>query len=436
MSIGRVGGEWVNDYSAVGEPSLKNTDVRVLRFLSEIDGVIQFNYGDGNAWDEDFEKMDKPPGSAGIAFAVVEKCDLVYFAGHGSISGLSFGRNDRDDGIASPAEVSWGEDKLKWIVLDACDILVGHDSGFIPPIDAALYSKTDTIFFFVDQAYISYTYGLGLDPGFPKRISDGWENWPTRFKKNIDAAVYKGDGKAYFFKGGEYLRHTLGVGMDSGYPKQIAGHWKNWPVRFENGIDAAVYNGDGKAYFLKGGEYLRHTFGSGMDSGYPKPIAGHWKNWPGSFTGGVDAAAYLGDGKAYFFKGLHYLKHTFGQGMASGYPKLIEDNWIGVPESKHFAVTRWDSAFNGLHYIFGFNSVSRDVKDRGRIFAQYLNDGFKFRVAWKKACQETESSDIRWAYIRAVQEGTDTENDHWINKGYVSNPPDAPTSFVFRDGSC
>jgi hypothetical protein len=156
--------------------------------------------------------------------------------------------------------------------------------------------------------------------------------------KTIDAVIPSAlnistNGKVYFFGGDQYVRYTLGAGRDPSYSRIIEEHWIGWPGGhggFTSRIDAALVHPNGKAYFFKGNQYIRHTFGSGMDSGYPKPINGNWKNWPNNFTSGIDAALVHPNGKAYFFKGNQYIRHTFGSGMDSGYPRSTLEFWPGV----------------------------------------------------------------------------------------------------------
>ena len=93
---------------------------------------------------------------------------------------------------------------------------------------------------------------------------------------------------------------------------------------------------------------------------------------------------------------------------------------------------RWGwPVFNGLHMILGFHTTCSDEPDRGRLLAQYLNAGWTVRQAWIRACQDTEDSDVTWAYLRADGHGTDTYNDHWWGKGHVSEDPDHPTSLFY-----
>ncbi len=158
----------------------------------------------------------------------------------------------------------------------------------------------------------------------------------------IDAAL-KGEGKyagkAYFFKGDQYLRYDWNIdAVDPGYPLPIAGNWPGIPDSIARGIDAAL-NGEGKyagkAYFFKEGQYLRYDWNiDAVDSGYPLPIAGNWTGMPDSFSRGIDAALN-GEGKyagkAYFFKGDQYLRYDWNiDAVDSGYPLPIAGNWPGL----------------------------------------------------------------------------------------------------------
>lgn len=95
----------------------------------------------------------------------------------------------------------------------------------------------------------------------------------------------------------------------------------------------------------------------------------------------------------------------------------------------------WD-CFAGLHYILGFDTTCADESKRGRYFAEKLNAGWRVRDAWIHACQETEDSGTRWAYLRADADGTNTYDDHWHGKGSVSPDPDDPSTLYYARGSC
>lgn len=98
--------------------------------------------------------------------------------------------------------------------------------------------------------------------------------------------------------------------------------------------------------------------------------------------------------------------------------------------------TRLRDCFVGLHYMLGFDTTCGDSGDRGKKFAERLNDGWTIRDAWIRACTETEDSDTNWAYLRADAAGTDTFNDHWHGKGFVSADPVNPTTRRYLRGAC
>jgi hypothetical protein len=98
---------------------------------------------------------------------------------------------------------------------------------------------------------------------------------------------------------------------------------------------------------------------------------------------------------------------------------------------------RWGwGKFKGLHYVLGFHTTTSDEKHRGQYLADKLNAGWRVRDAWIHACQETEGSSTQYAYLRADASGTNTFDDHWHGKGFVSADPDNPTTLAYLRGSC
>jgi len=95
----------------------------------------------------------------------------------------------------------------------------------------------------------------------------------------FDGVVVWNNGKAYFFKGNQYIRYDIAADKaDAGYPVPIKGNWPGLEA-FADGIDAVVNWGNGKAYFFKGNQYIRYDIAADKaDAGYPLPING---NWPG-----------------------------------------------------------------------------------------------------------------------------------------------------------
>jgi matrix metalloproteinase-14 (membrane-inserted) len=187
-------------------------------------------------------------------------------------------------------------------------------------------------YFFSGGQYIRYDIASDkADPGYPKNINA--ETWPgVIWMDGIDAVVNWGNGKAYFFKGGQYIRYDIKADRaDPGYPKNI--NAETWPgVIWTDGIDAVVNWGNGKAYFFKGGQYIRYDIKADRaDPGYPKNI--NAETWPGViWTDGIDDAVNWGNGKAYFFKGGQYIRYDIKADRADpGYPKNINaETWPGL----------------------------------------------------------------------------------------------------------
>lgn len=97
-------------------------------------------------------------------------------------------------------------------------------------IDAVFQrAKTGHIFVFSgDQYYRLHQDVPGLlEPGYPKKISQGW---PGVTFDHIDAIFQnRADGKVFMFCGSQYIRFDL-EGADSaepGFPKQIPGNWSS-----------------------------------------------------------------------------------------------------------------------------------------------------------------------------------------------------------------
>src|SRR5438067_540829 len=122
-------------------------------------------------------------------------------------------------------------------------------------------------------------------------------------------------GKAYFFKGNQYVRYDWNSEqVDTGYPLNLT-EW-NVPEAFQVGLEAAL-NGAGsyigKAYFFKGDQYIRYDWSTGqIDDGYPFHLSA-W-NLPAQFLSGIDAAINgygTFAGKAYFFKDQEYVRYDW-----------------------------------------------------------------------------------------------------------------------------
>jgi matrix metalloproteinase-14 (membrane-inserted) len=205
--------------------------------------------------------------------------------------------------------------------------------AFVRP-DAALANA----YFFKGGQYVRYDVLADkvIDGALP--LDDRrWPNWPGAWNSGINAAVDLGNGTVYFFKGSQYLRYDIaGRRVGDGYPRPIAGNWPGFPASWTAGFDAAINWGNGKIYFFKGGEYLRYDIARDrVDDGFPRPLnATTWPHWPVAWNSGINAAVNWGNGRAYFFKGDQYLRYDISADTVDhDYPKPIAGNWPGLVEA-------------------------------------------------------------------------------------------------------
>jgi hypothetical protein len=206
-------------------------------------------------------------------------------------------------------------------------------------VDAALWrTSTGQVYLFSGNQYARISQiGDGADSTYPRAIAGNWKGLPASFQSGLDAAFLReSNGKIYFFKGSQYVRISrVSAGVDSGYPRPIAGNWPGLPSAFTEGIDAAFWRkSNGKIYFFKGSEYVRISrVPNGVDAGYPRPIAGNWPGLPSAFTQGIDAALCRRDtGQIYFFKGPAYVRYSsVPSGIDPTYPRWIDPSWTTFP---------------------------------------------------------------------------------------------------------
>jgi Family of unknown function (DUF6345) len=125
----KAGVEWINDYDTLNDLTYEHLDAG--GFYSELvnrDGWIgAFNWGNSNAWEEDFKRSDK----GGTAWYWADAADFVYFTGHGSPWGFYFRSDIPDDGLVESDNYSGpdngdlraGNNNLEWLALEVCNTL-------------------------------------------------------------------------------------------------------------------------------------------------------------------------------------------------------------------------------------------------------------------------------------------------------------------------
>jgi hypothetical protein len=244
-----------------------------------------------------------------------------------------------------------------------------EDSPFTQPkgmFDAAVRGTgtfDDRIWLFRGDAYSRYD---GRRSG-RESVSDflpidpNWRGFPPAFRTGIDAgmvAISHGlEGQAWFFKGSNYLRYSLGADAVTNPSQSIAENWHGFAASFGHDLDATIHGvGDfvGMLWFFKGSEYLRYNLAVDMVDIGPVPIAERWNGWPQEFTS-VDFAFYGAGAEAehiYFFRGSQYVRYSLPEDRVVEGPAPVLKRFAAIerllPVPQIFAVEHYAlSRFHG-----------------------------------------------------------------------------------------
>jgi hypothetical protein len=200
-----VGVEWVNNYDCHNTLTHEHEDAG--GFYDELvnhDGWIgNFNWGDKNAFEQDFKRSDK----GGTADYWVDAADFAYFTGHGSPFVAAYFRCDVPDDDRLEADhysgpengdLRLGKKDLEWLALEVCNTLQldANKSGTIYDVfdrwkkafqglhimcsfvTTSLDKKEPGRYFasLCDGRWLSVIYGIPewMIGRFPLRIIDAW----------------------------------------------------------------------------------------------------------------------------------------------------------------------------------------------------------------------------------------------------------------------
>lgn len=92
---------------------------------------------------------------------------------------------------------------------------------------------------------------------------------------------------------------------------------------------------------------------------------------------------------------------------------------------------RWGPAFDGLHQINSFHTISKHSSDHGVQYANYLlrSNPLPVRKAWAAASIDDQPGEVVWANMGVIgPNGSVNMNEYFWNKGTVG--PDIPASAV------
>ncbi len=124
-----VGVEWINNYDWLNRLSHEHEDAGGFydELVDHAGWVGSFNWGDSNAWEDDFKRTDK----SGHAPSWADAVDFCYFTGHGSPWGFYFRSDVPDDSTIESDQYSGplngdmrlGRSNLEWLALEVCNTL-------------------------------------------------------------------------------------------------------------------------------------------------------------------------------------------------------------------------------------------------------------------------------------------------------------------------
>jgi hypothetical protein len=120
-----VGVEWCNIYNDVPDlANISGTDDSAQGFKNHIQSLSgwssRFDWGNDNAWEQDFKFATAPGGGTDSYWA--DNIHFAFFAGHGS-SGSFWFNSSVDDHEMRAQDARWGDGLLNWIVLHACQTM-------------------------------------------------------------------------------------------------------------------------------------------------------------------------------------------------------------------------------------------------------------------------------------------------------------------------
>ncbi|HET7464446.1 MAG TPA: hemopexin repeat-containing protein [Longimicrobium sp.] len=188
-------------------------------------------------------------------------------------------------------------------------------------------------YFFHEDGTYSRFNRLTCELEYYAETAASWPGWPAQWKFPQAALTWDNEF-AYFFSGPDFWRYDLIKDQGEDWTKEVATYWKRWPAQWRDRVDAGLWWGyhygqkARKAYFFREGQYLRYDARSsveGVDQGYPLDTRANWHRWPDRAPWNhVSAAVDWGNGKAYFFSGMEYLRYDkFTERVDEGYPRPL-----------------------------------------------------------------------------------------------------------------
>lgn len=256
-----------------------------------------------------------------------------------------------------------------------------------PVVDAIVV--VDGITYAFSGNYYYVLNDVGIEPGYPQLITSRW----PQISGSVDAALYYEPvtsrdssgrtilirpGILYLFQGTQFWKYTNLNQLESGYPRPIREGFPGIP----DNIDAAfVWSGNGRIFFVKGGNYYRYSPGIGADAGYPKSLSS-WTGLPSR----ISAAFQWTNRRTYFFSGTQYYRFDdINFRTESGYPRNTGQWWFGCSASLE------NGGASGL--VVGESNMQQEDNDK------HLNEVDNNNVLGNSACKRSSEFLLLWSAV-------------------------------------
>ena len=150
-------------------------------------------------------------------------------------------------------------------------------------IQGAVAHGAQWIYFFRGSEYLRYDMIADrVSDGYPRPIAGNWPGWPAAWADGVDGCIGWSNGLVYFFKGANYIRYDMNTDRVTKAPSPISPAWGNWPGDWNSGINGGGVWPNGKAYLFRGPEYIRYDVAAdAADANYRGTIKDNWNKWPG-----------------------------------------------------------------------------------------------------------------------------------------------------------
>lgn len=186
---------------------------------------------------------------------------------------------------------------------------------------------------------------------------------PPPWDPTLDAVFVRHDGKAYWFRGADYLRYDVARDeADSGYPRATADWWQGVGSA---PLDAALDDGGTGAWLLRGSQALRYA--------WPEDRVVETTSldalWPGVGDARVDAA-FRWDDTVFLFRGDTVWRWRDGA-VVAGDPRPVAALWPDAGSGTVDAAFRYDDGGSARVYLHRGAQYWRVDLPAGTVRADY-----------------------------------------------------------------